>query len=447
MSPPVQEELNGDTAYVSLLHGDRVEFWLYALMLGHRLRQLDQATPRVLLVARPTEDYAAPFLEGMSYKCLQALWEVRPVDLVDAAAADKTRRKRHRYVFTKLRVFEVPYKHIMFFDLDVVVRRDPSELFKVSAPAGMYHGRWDRSEFASHGGLLPQEAFEKDDCVRGCVNAGLLRLDPPVTSVERRELLDEMLREVAKLKEDDQSYLPEQYFLVKQIPNWHHIKVAWNCEVNPRWSVVERHKGNSKLEKCREVIKAELPRDWFELCETQEQLRSVGMFHFSGLWLQPWWYLNMPPTEAHQQLKKQFDKRDPPGMVALAVAEWLLAAQELKESAVFSEDETYCFKQQLGMLERTAEKWWDGVQSCNACGAIQDDYDESCEECEVSAHLARVVERSESATVSTSKGRRQNWDLGGNKKRRQRKKAEKDSMELAESRCRRPSPELGLSSQ
>ncbi|CAJ1445424.1 unnamed protein product [Effrenium voratum] len=94
------------------------------------------------------------------------------------------------------------------------------------------------------------------------------------------------------------------------------------------------------------------------------------------------------------------------------------------------------------MLERTAEKWWDGVQSCNACGAIQDDYDESCEECEVSAHLARVVERSESATVSTSKGRRQNWDLGGNKKRRQRKKAEKDSMELAESRCRRPSPAL-----
>ena len=33
--------------------------------------------------------------------------------------------KRHRYVFTKLRAFEIPYKKLVFFDLDVMIRNSP----------------------------------------------------------------------------------------------------------------------------------------------------------------------------------------------------------------------------------------------------------------------------------------------------------------------------------
>ena len=47
----------GDTdlqqeAYVSLLHGDKTEFLLYALVLGIRLKDLDATRPRILLVGQ-----------------------------------------------------------------------------------------------------------------------------------------------------------------------------------------------------------------------------------------------------------------------------------------------------------------------------------------------------------------------------------------------------------
>ena len=49
----------------------------------------------------------------------------------------------------------------------------------------------------------------------GCINAGVMRLDALPTAAERRWFTEEILSEVAKLAEWDQSYLPEQYFLSK----------------------------------------------------------------------------------------------------------------------------------------------------------------------------------------------------------------------------------------
>ena len=40
----------------------------------------------------------------------------------------------------------------------------------------------------------------------------------------------ESLQQVGLLKEHDQNYLPEQYFMVTRLPGWHHIDVSWNCE-------------------------------------------------------------------------------------------------------------------------------------------------------------------------------------------------------------------------
>ena len=159
-------EIDGEAAYVALLHGSKRTFYLYAVLLGHRLRCLDPETPRVLMIGKAinaepvqkVEEYPSPFLESPGRETLEVMWQIREVNLIDAVLADKTPNKRHRFVFTKLRAFEVPYRKIIFFDLDIIVRRSPRELFKVEAPAGMYHGRWDRKD-VRHGEIFPPEAF------------------------------------------------------------------------------------------------------------------------------------------------------------------------------------------------------------------------------------------------------------------------------------------------
>ncbi|CAE7410218.1 unnamed protein product [Symbiodinium microadriaticum] len=97
--------------------------------------------------------------------------------------------RRHRYVFTKLRAFQaegVPYRKLIFFDLDIIAgppshasedHRTPAQ---VTAPAGMYHGHWHGNrDQAAHGKEIPAEAFYNNDHgIYGCINAGLMRLAP-----------------------------------------------------------------------------------------------------------------------------------------------------------------------------------------------------------------------------------------------------------------------------
>ena len=115
------------------------------------------------------------------------------------------------------------------------------EHFQVQALAGMYHGYWNRS-LAWHGGEIPSEVFHEKSG-RGCINAGLMRLDTLLTMQERNRIVDEMLAEVEQIDERDESYLREQYCLVSKIPGWRHIAVRWNCEVNPLQYVDMRGRG------------------------------------------------------------------------------------------------------------------------------------------------------------------------------------------------------------
>jgi hypothetical protein len=184
--------------------------------------------PRVLLVGWALPDYRAPLLEGDFARCLKIFWQVRPVDLIDAAAANKSSCKRHRYVFTKLRALEVPYEKLLLFDLDVILRKDPRPLFGVPAPAGMHHGDWVSRKPSTHGNLIKAPAL-----ISGCVNAGLLRLDTLGEKRARTQLLEEMTKEVASLTATDASYLPEQYYLVRKLSAWRHLDVSWNCDVSP----------------------------------------------------------------------------------------------------------------------------------------------------------------------------------------------------------------------
>lgn len=400
------EGIAGEMAYVALLHGQDHAFYLYALLLGHRLWCLDPETPRVLMVGKaikaepaqkvqgkkPTPDYPSPFLESPARQTLAVMWQVREVDLIDAAIADKTSRKRHRFVFTKLRAFEVPYRKIIFFDLDIIVRRSPKELFKVEAPAGMYHGRWDRKD-ARHGEILPTEAFHDGFRVMGCINAGLMRLDPLGSKAERRKQVDDLVRKVSELTENDQTYLPEQYFLVKELPGWHHIEVAWNCEVNAEWYVQpepRKNRRNKDKPDKPKVQLSEMPADWWQLSNegNVEQLRrTVGMFHFSGIWLHPWWYIHLQPDQAFTLIQKQFAYRDRRGMVALAVSDWLSALEDLRECKDIQGEQATYLLNIIDDLAWCSSCWWEVAEPCGEnCTWYKDET--ICEECLVKAKLS-----------------------------------------------------------
>ena len=114
-------------AYVSLLHGDGLEFFLYALVLGVRLQTLDPTRSRVLLVGKELPSHRSPSTSSLN--CLKVLWCLHKIDLIDAPAADSTPRKRHRFVFSKLRAMQLPVTKFLFLDLDILPRESPAALF------------------------------------------------------------------------------------------------------------------------------------------------------------------------------------------------------------------------------------------------------------------------------------------------------------------------------
>lgn len=360
-------EHEGEQAYVALLHGQRQEFLLYALLLGYRLECLDSSTPRVLLVGRALPDYGALFLEPHFERCLKIFWQVRPVDLIDAAAADKSKSKRHRYVFTKLRALEVPYKKLLYFDLDVFVRKDPSSLFEIQAPAGMYHGDWVSRESSTHGNLIAKAALKS-----GCVNAGLLRLDTLDNHSARSQQLKEMMQEVDCLTDTDASYLPEQYYLVHKLSAWRHLDVSWNYEVNPE--VYVECEANSI--ESSSVVDVQMPSDWWKLGNNENDLvKCVKMFHFSGTHLQPWWYLHLDVIDVEAILRSHFQARDSRGMVALAVSEWLRGIKDLLICLVMkgAVAELQTVEKLIDTLKCSMSHYWERTEICSLCGAVNND--------------------------------------------------------------------------
>ncbi|OLQ02334.1 hypothetical protein AK812_SmicGene14811 [Symbiodinium microadriaticum] len=169
---------------------------------------------------------------------------------------------------------------------------------------------------------------------------------PPYSSVVTLAVHDL----VGELKERDQSYLPEQYFLVKKLPVWRHIEVKWNCEVNPMRHMDTRGKGLVTADE-------EMPKDWLQLGDSEDELREKVPLQRqvaravaiapecarhdpgSSSRKQPW-FLDKPPREALAFAKKQFQNQDPRGMIALSVSEWLSAVEDLViASSEFSQGE------------------------------------------------------------------------------------------------------------
>ncbi|CAE7296141.1 unnamed protein product [Symbiodinium sp. CCMP2592] len=93
-------------------------------------------------------------------RCLEYVWQVVEIDLIEQRAADKTRGKRHRHVFIKLRAFWCPTRNgfvLIWTSSWARLRENCSAMFGVSAPAGLYHGCWNRDEVA-HGKGIPTDA-------------------------------------------------------------------------------------------------------------------------------------------------------------------------------------------------------------------------------------------------------------------------------------------------
>ena len=264
-------------------------------------------------------------------------------------------------------------------------------------PAGMYHGRCSEWYTPEHGGLISLEALRD-----GCVNAGLLRLDPP-PQAERHALVSEMVAEAMSIPAQEASNLPEQYYLVNKLSGWHHVSVQWNCEVVPYFYVEEASADSpSRIERSRMAIA------WHQLGNNQDELREkVGMFHFSGRALHPWWYLSFSPEEATAHLNQAFCARDPRGLTSLAVSEWLTAAEELKETAkTWPEENAAVVAEVLGCLTDWAEAWWKHAKACPSCGLpVSEGWATSsaeatsadaegwvCEECVVGRLTATVAE-------------------------------------------------------
>ena len=123
-------------------------------------------------------------------------------------------------MFTELRAFQVPFRKIIFFDLETVIRPSPRELFQVHAPSGMYH-RWGNSVGCVPRKIQPQLHQRRADA-----------LEPSKYIERKKSLVEEMLAEVEQIDERDKSNVPEQYDLVNKTPGWRHVTVSWICEVN-----------------------------------------------------------------------------------------------------------------------------------------------------------------------------------------------------------------------
>ena len=299
-------------AFVSLLYGDDPKWLLYALVLGRRLQQLCPEKECVLLL-----DKNCKWAESQASKALLRFWTLMPVELDRIPNATKT--VRHVCAFTKLRALEVNANRVLFLDLDLIVRSSRiQELFDVPAPAGMLHGDAQWTTFhPGHGEIIPDEAFNTG-C---CINAGVLRLDPPVSPLGRSMLVSRLLKKAREIPETQATHLPEQYFLVKELAGpWSHLSAEWNWEVGP------------EVEMKGDLARIHTKGEWAAV-----EHKDAIVFHFSGCDSEPCYYIDLKEEQIEQELRHRFNWRDPRSRISVAIVEWVRAVKDLlSESAIMA---------------------------------------------------------------------------------------------------------------
>ena len=347
--------------FAALLHGDRPEYVVYACVLGQQLKRFSSTHERVLLCG--PGDLC---VKEATRKSLQdAGWErLLPVIYISAPYLDKSKSKRHAFVFTKLHAFGLPYEKVLLLDVDLLPRDDVDlgELFHVSAPAGKYHNSFNAVRPPEHGHLIEGELV---DAQWWCPNAGVLRLDMLPKRSERERYLKQLVEKLAEWLHP--TYLPEQYFLAHHLCKWHHIEEKWNYEVGFEMDV-------PLLARTREeALKESKQRGQGN--HDGQYAQGVRVWHYSGtVDTKPWLFLDLEIEAVILFARKWFAHRDPSGVLARAVYEWRQALMFLldnvpssKSSALHQAVDLLASQTDLRRRVRFEDSVWSALL-CDFCG-------------------------------------------------------------------------------
>jgi len=139
-----------------------------------------------------------------------------------------------------------------------------------------------------------------------CINAGVLRLDPPENAKARSELVGTLFQKASEIPTPDATFLPEQHFLVKELTGvWRQISVQWNWEVGPE---VEIHSNYS--------VRIHTEGEWATLGR-----EDAIVFHFSGVGCDPCNYLDLEEEEIESVIRSRFSWRDTESRISFAFIE------------------------------------------------------------------------------------------------------------------------------
>eukprot|EP00927_Polykrikos_kofoidii_P052140 TRINITY_DN45926_c0_g1_i1.p1 TRINITY_DN45926_c0_g1~~TRINITY_DN45926_c0_g1_i1.p1 ORF type:complete len:472 (+),score=42.22 TRINITY_DN45926_c0_g1_i1:123-1538(+) len=276
-------------AICTLLYGTTPKYFLGACVLGWCLQKSDPDSPRVLL---HTNDAPIAWLGFLRDRCGWQLHEVEYMKGNDHVSRRMFHgniwNNRFRDVFTKLQVLSLPYRKVLLFDLDILVRSNVSELLALGTPAAMVRGepspthgervpyerfwqgynrrRWDES---SEPELLPRHQQASG------INAGVMLL-PGRSS----EYLDAMTAELVDWEHPEHypTYMPEQEYLGRWCGTflgpraWTHIDCRFNFELDKDVRV--------PFDFTKEHARYKADVAW--------GLQNLVVAHFSGLRIKPW---------------------------------------------------------------------------------------------------------------------------------------------------------------
>jgi len=250
----------GSYAYATLLYGSKVEYFLGALVIGWSLKDTGSPIERLLL---HTDDVPAPFL-----RALGTLWTLRQVQYLEGSPRlyKNYSSSRFKAVFTKLQALScTDYAKELMLDLDMLVRGNLDELFKLRAPAALK--RSSGKEQPPHGGSFSSEDMwrsQRDDMCSG-INAGVMLLEPDQRIYER------MIAEIKDPRHPEHlgTYGPEQDYLGRFYStfltgSWTHIHARFNYQLM-------------------------LPDDYVSSAHRNLNIeRDIVVAHYSGPRVKPW---------------------------------------------------------------------------------------------------------------------------------------------------------------
>eukprot|EP00439_Symbiodinium_sp_Y106_P056443 s1321_g7.t3 len=268
-------------AYATLLYGGECDkYFLGALVVAEGLRRFateSRTGQTSSLLLLHTYDVPKAYIEALT----TAGWKCKEVDYIYKGVARALFKNywtsRFHGVFTKLRALEQhEYEKVLFLDLDILVRGDLADVFRLRAPAAMKRGE----PVMEHGELVPYATLWGHPTRREAdrlpqhqqasgINAGvmLLKPDQAVFETMRAEIFD------FEHPEHYETYMPEQEYLSRfygTFDNWTHISCQYNFEIDKN----ER-----------------IPHDFsgaHENIRNGAGHRGAVVLHYSGTSIKPW---------------------------------------------------------------------------------------------------------------------------------------------------------------